>query len=464
MRLILLVILVGTCLTGPICGQGRPAPDLDASERVEANIRIERDPNTLFTKVFIRAEDGHVAWADVLCGVARAKGFDDSAVEEDMPSGRFELGSKKWRATQTAINLVMAPGMRFHVDPADTPGGEPQLVIQLDRTAVMASRRRFTTQFREAWMLKRPGDNHFGLTFEKGWEKAAPDRNLVVVVPGLGSRPEQCEPLIRLIRQEGLPVGSLRYPNDQAIAESARLLSAELKKLAEKHPRRGVSLVGHSIGGLIARAVVEDSRLDPGNVRQLVMVATPNHGSAMARFGFALDVWRHVTKGVRREQVHSLYAFIEDGLSQAASDLAPGAPLLRELNARARNPKVRYSLFLGTDGPLTVEELAAMRRSVVASGAKNRWVRFFGARVDAWLADLDEVVDGKGDGAVAVARGRLDGVEDTVVLKFGHCSVFAKTTSTDVEKLRQEILHRLKTGETKISTFWLPPRPRETPP
>ena len=43
-----------------------------------------------------------------------------------------------------------------------------------------------------------------------------------------------------------------------------------------------------------------------------------------------------------------------------------------------------------------------------------------GDRLDRYLADLDEVVEGKGDGAVAVKRGRLEGVSDIEVLDFDH--------------------------------------------
>jgi len=81
------------------------------------------------------------------------------------------------------------------------------------------------------------------------------------------------------------------------------------------------------------------------------------------------------------------------------------------LNARARNDDVAYTLMLGTGGMLSERSLSSMRENLAASGRRNRFVRFFGKRVDARLADFDEVVAGKGDGVVALKRGRLDGVK-----------------------------------------------------
>jgi hypothetical protein len=70
-------------------------------------------------------------------------------------------------------------------------------------------------------------------------------------------------------------------------------------------------------------------------------------------------------------------------------------------------------------------------------------VRFFGPRVRQWLAELDEPVAGKGDGVVTVARGRLGGVGDTVVLKFRHDDPLSGVARADAEKLQREIVKRL---------------------
>ncbi len=78
-----------------------------------------------------------------------------------------------------------------------------------------------------------------------------------------------------------------------------------------------------------------------------------------------------------------------------------------------------------------------------AAAQRSRLARFLGPKVDGYLADLQEVVHGKGDGAVAVARGRLEGVADTVLLEFDHVSMLGDSPKPGVRKLREEVLKRL---------------------
>jgi hypothetical protein len=60
------------------------------------------------------------------------------------------------------------------------------------------------------------------------------------------------------------------------------------------------------------------------------------------------------------------------------------------------------------------------------------------------LADMEEIVDGKGDGVVALKRGRLEGVEDVVILPFGHLSCTGAPNSETVRQVQQELLSRLQ--------------------
>jgi hypothetical protein len=100
---------------------------------------------------------------------------------------------------------------------------------------------------------------------------------------------------------------------------------------------------------------------------------------------------------------------------------------------------VRYSILLGTAGPLTPADLEKLRKTIKAAGEKSRWVRFFGARVHGWLEDMDEVLEAKGDGCVSLARGRLDGVDDVLILNITHLH-----TGADAERLVAEVVKRLK--------------------
>ena len=444
--------------------RAEPQPEGDRTDRKAAveRICVKHDADTFITRISIRATGGRVAWADVARGLARARGYDDMALEGVLPQGSFDVARTQWRLLLIGLNLALKPHVCFEVERPEGESDQPRLVITLDRAALLASRRHFTARLREALLHWRGGGKRqYGLVPDEGWSRAPAKRNLVVFVHGIESQPRQLEGLLTVARDEGHPCAVFSYPNDQPIADSAKLLSRELRRLAEDHPDRGVSLLTHSMGGLVARATIEDGDLDPGNVRQLIMLAPPNHGSALARFAFGLELHEHVAGSIRKKKIDIFFAAVEDGLSEATGDLMPHSPFLRELNARGHNPAVRYSIFLGTDAPLTEQELKALRRSVAAAGERNRWVQFLGSRVHKWLGDLDEVVDGRGDGVVSLERGRLEGVKDTVVLKFGHVSVLQSPAHGDVRRAHQEILKRLKpSGQGRLGMY---PRDRGDP-
>ena len=437
--------MLAAAMVQPVCAEPPPGGDRTDAEAAVEQIAVRHDADTFVTRISIPSTDGQVAWADVARALARARGFDDTALEGALPRGSFDVTRTQWRLLLAGLNLALKPNVCFDVERPEGVIDQPRLVITLDRAALLASRRRFKARLRGALVLWRGGGaRQYGLAADEGWSRTPIEKNLVVFVHGIESQPQELEGLLSMVRDEGLPCAVFSYPNDQPIADSAKLLSRELRQLAKDHPDRGVSLLTHSMGGLVARAAIEDGDLDPGNVRRLIMVAPPNHGSALARFSFGLELHEHIAGSIRKNKTGAFFAAVEDGLSEAAGDLTPNSPFLRELNARQRNPEVRYSIFLGTDAPFTEKELETLRQSVTAAGERNRWVRFLGSRVHTWLKDLDEVVDGKGDGVVSLERGRLEGVQDTVVLNFGHVTILQSPARGDVRRAHQEILKRLK--------------------
>lgn len=292
-------------------------------------------------------------------------------------------------------------------------------------------------------VYKPSDDERYGLQFDDNWQQCSADLPLVVIVHGFNSTPQKNDGVLAPLREAGFPCAGFAYPNDHTLRESAARLSRELKALARQHPNRRIALVTHSMGGLVARACVEDPALDPGNVTRLIQIAPPNQGTLLAHVAVATDLWEHWV-GRRGGAPWTRWRdSIVDGLGEAADDLVPGSEFLATLNARPRNPDVQYAILLGTDASVSADEMDWIRDAVEVTGGRLPGLRSASDRLNNLLLDMEELVDGKGDGVVAVKRGRLAGVADIEVLSFGHLSCTA-SDSADGPTVQQAILARLR--------------------
>lgn len=289
----------------------------------------------------------------------------------------------------------------------------------------------------------------FGLKLDDHCQKclAADEQSqLVVLVHGYNSKAEHNAGFFDNLRKNGLACGTFSYPNDQALADSAKLLSRELNAFHEKHPKRPIALVTHSMGGLVARACIEDPELDPGNVQRLVMIAPPTHGTLLAHFSLGADLCEHFFKWGGGGPIKRMRASIADGLGEAVADLQPQSHFLTTLNARPRNPQVKYSLFLGTGAGVRQNEMDLARKLIRYSGKLPYMSKPVG-RFDQMLGDMDEIMAGHGDGVVAVRRGSLRGVSDTIVFPFCHLTVTGPADDPDIAEVHQAVLDRLAPRE-----------------
>ncbi len=88
----------------------------------------------------------------------------------------------------------------------------------------------------------------------------------------------------------------LRYNSGRHTSENGRDLALLLEQLcaAWPVPLQRLTIVGHSMGGLVARSAVQAARaVDlswPGLLRELVFLGTPHHGAPLERAGHGVDV------------------------------------------------------------------------------------------------------------------------------------------------------------------------------
>jgi len=300
-------------------------------------------------------------------------------------------------------------------------------------------------------VVKKADLRRYGLRLDHDWRDADRDKNLVVLIHGFNSKGELNGDVVEPLREAGFPCGMFDYANDDSLSKAAKLLSGELQYFASMYPSRGVSLVTHSMGGLVARECVENPQLYSRNVRQLIMIGTPNHGSLLAHFAFGGDCWEH-----GRFWNHEggpwtrTKACVIDGLSEAVRELRPGSEFLAKLDSRKRDPNVQYTNILGTGARLRGWELTALGKTARWTTKPFACVAGRGENFEQMMDDLDEVRAGKGDGVVAVKRGRLEGVEDTHVFEFGHLRVTEEAEDGPVRKVHELIFRRLQEAPTGV--------------
>ena len=88
----------------------------------------------------------------------------------------------------------------------------------------------------------------------------------------------------------------LRYNTGRHVSQNGRELAALLETLvaAWPVPLTRITLVGHSMGGLVARSAVDLARQSgqgwPALLRELVFLGTPHHGAPLERAGHGVDV------------------------------------------------------------------------------------------------------------------------------------------------------------------------------
>jgi pimeloyl-ACP methyl ester carboxylesterase len=175
----------------------------------------------------------------------------------------------------------------------------------------------------------------------------------VILIHGLDDPGIIWDDLAPVLRKNQYRVLIMSYPNDQAIQASSRFFFDQLKLLAREDPDP-VSIVAHSMGGLVTRDMLTCPELDyPGArtdgkvpaVKQLILLGTPNQGSHLARFRIVTEI-RDQIYYLSVPGTHWLHCLL-DGTGAAGVELLPGSRFLSQLNQRPLPADVEIEIIAG---------------------------------------------------------------------------------------------------------------------
>jgi pimeloyl-ACP methyl ester carboxylesterase len=242
------------------------------------------------------------------------------------------------------------------------------------------------------------------------------EKSDVIFVHGLDEPGKVWMNLKPTLIADGFNVWLMTYPNDQPIVESAQFFFEEMKILKTKG-RKTVSIVAHSMGGLVSREMLTSPKLaymksvlseDVPRVSQLIMVGTPNGGSELARFRIFTEF---------RDQLANLFSDnyiwlqgIIDGAGEAGLDLIPGSPFLETLNGRPHPQHTDMLVIAGVMSTWDTEDIEKILHKIKIQLPDNTH------EAVAKMGDLlNSMTRGLGDGLVSVDSARLDGVPLRIV-------------------------------------------------
>lgn len=279
---------------------------------------------------------------------------------------------------------------------------------------------------------------------------AGGQRSAVVLVPGLLAGERSMGVLRQPLADAKIPTAIFRYDSSVGTEPAADRLKELLAAELASQPQVRITLVTHSMGGLVARRVLESPDWASDRVDRLVMIAPPNAGSSLATLDSA-EV-RRTLSNLKFDQQRVLIderaaRLLDSALGQflgdAKQDLAPGSEVLQGLSRLERNPRVRYSILAGSGGPIpgwvrTIGQLLLAQQSFQRPEQAEKLKTIFET------ANRDEWIEGLGDGVVAIRSTRLSGVSDHQELDFAHNDISQSPDTPAARRLVDEVMRRVQ--------------------
>lgn len=399
-------------------------------------------------RVAVETTDGKVAWSEIAAAVTKELAeLEVPEMEHLAAGGVLDINASSTRLILYSANKLLLPAVRISINRKDNT-----VVVRLNKTKIEAARKQWGANLRaQANEADAAAGRVNGLRPYRESTDLNKADSIVVLVHGfnsstrfmgtLANRIEKVEPE----KGKRCEVACFDYASRDGIRLAAKSLEQELQKLVKANPECEISLVTHSMGGVVSRWMIEDKDFDIPQVKRLTMVAPPNHGTNLALLPTQAGQFDSFLGEISRAGIQSSLRALAAEVNVAIEDLRPDSELLKTLNQRKRNATITYSIILGKTGILSREDRKFLDSLVDKMNESGQKERVQASKELSSLMNLvsPEIVSDTGDGVVSLESGKLDGVEDVVVLKFQHSDLL-KDKAKPQSRIVREILKRLK--------------------
>jgi pimeloyl-ACP methyl ester carboxylesterase len=353
-------------------------------------------------ELIIPATDGRIGWKHVSASLAKALQLDQASIAGMLPAGEIRLDSPAVSLSLLAINLAAGNRLSFAVTHSEDQC--PGLLIRCDPSLL-----RLESQDAQASKVI--------VHHDEAWLESADGRPLVLCLHGLNGTHETFDGLRKNLRSSGYRTAAISYQPHRPIAMLASEVSKEVAAhLASSPQKHQLVIVGHSMGGLIAREWTNNVALENEAISGLITIGTPHQGSAWATLPPLMNLFAKGEFGV---------ADVNDVILHAPSspelrDIAPGSAFLDELNARDDRSDVRYTSVIGIGSPMDATTMAKIQQAFRQLENRDGFIRLIRPRIEPLLSGFDELVDGRGDGIVAAESAAMGSTSDLVRVDLSH--------------------------------------------
>lgn len=382
-------------------------------------------------ELLIPAVEGTIQWRDVASAVADELKLDARSVQRLMPHGQLDLRSDAILLMLMGINLAAGDDISFKLARDD------QSRVSL---CVRCNRKMFGT------LKAKQETRSAGISLDEDWRERSADRPLVICFHGLQSHSDVFDAFRSYVRSKGYATAAASYDYNRSITDSAAQLSQIAKQLfgeSETEPR--LALVGHSMGGLVAREWTENESLSDQRIAALITIGTPHGGSNWASLPPLLDLF---TSG-DFDSNDLVDVILHQPSAPGLRDLIPESEFLQQMSSRPRRRDVAYTCIVGTGSPVDDAQTTQIREALRRLDRDGSVVRLIRPRIQPLMQSFDEMSRGKGDGVVAAERASIQGQQDVVSVNISHFEMIRPIAGRSDHPVWPIVTERLDALKTK---------------